>query len=217
MAIKAILFDLDGTLLDTAADLALAMNRLLTTYQYPTIPLEELKPHISQGSTGMLQKSFGIDIQDARFDELRQQFFANYREEISVHTQPYPGVEQLIRDLDARQIAWGVVTNKPEGLAKPLLEGFPFAQSSGCIIGGDTLSKAKPHPEPLWHACTLINSLPAECLYVGDAARDIEAGLRAGMRPIVASYGYIPHDDDPTTWGAAAIIQHPEELLAMLD
>jgi 2-phosphoglycolate phosphatase len=216
MTITAILFDLDGTLLDTAADLALALNKLLSAYQYPTVPLEELKPHISQGSTGMLQKTFDMDVNDGRFNGLRQQFLHNYRQNIRVHTQPYPGIEQLIEELDARQLPWGVVTNKTESLATTLLSHFPFAQRCGCIVGCDTLAKAKPHPEPLWHACNIIERKPEECIYVGDAARDIEAGQRAGMHTVVASYGYIPHDHPPTTWGADTIIQHPEELLALI-
>ncbi len=211
--INAVLFDLDGTLLDTAADLSAAMNVLLTRYNFPTIPIAELTPHISQGSTGMLQKSFNLELDDPRFNDLRQQFFDIYRAQIKIDTQPFPGIEEFIEQIVNHGLAWGVVTNKPEWLAKPLLNEFVFAQSTGCVIGGDTLGKAKPNPEPLWYACGLLNQPVAHCIYVGDAKRDIEAGNRAGMRTVIAKYGYIPHDEDLNTWEATQAVDSVYELM----
>jgi phosphoglycolate phosphatase len=216
MAITAILFDLDGTLLDTAADLALALNNLLAIHNQPTLPVDEIKPFISQGSTAMIEYCFGINSHDPRFENLRQQFLQQYRNNFTCHTVPFPGVEELIDELHRQTIPWGVVTNKTENLAKPLLAEFSFADTCRCIIGCDTLPQAKPHPAPLLYACQFVHSQPAECIYVGDARRDIEAGLAAGMKTVVANYGYIPVDDPPTHWGAEHIVQHPNELLAMV-
>lgn len=215
--IRTILFDLDGTLLDTAADLAAALNTVLEENQQDALPLESIRPAVSHGGIALIKLGFKLDPDDPRFDPLRQRLLAAYRENISRHTTLFPGMAAVLHDIEQRGLNWGVVTNKPGWLTDPLLQDLQLYDRAACVVSGDTLQQRKPHPAPLLHACKLANSSPEQCLYVGDAQRDIEAGRNAGMHTMVALFGYFTAQDQPHSWGATHLIREPGEILAWLD
>jgi len=215
--IRTILFDLDGTLLDTAPDLAAALNSVLEENRQPTLPFESIRPVVSHGGIALIKLGFGLQQDDPNFEPLRQRLLTVYRENISRHTTLFPGMETVLQTIEQRGLNWGIVTNKPGWLTDPLLKDLQLYDRAACVVSGDTLQERKPHPAPLLHACRLANSSPEQCLYVGDAQRDIEAGENAGMYTIVALFGYFTEDDQPQDWGATHIIDEPGELLAWLD
>jgi phosphoglycolate phosphatase len=215
--IRTILFDLDGTLLDTAPDLAAALNTVLAENQLAALPYESIRPVVSHGGTALITLGFKLQPDDPRFDPLRQRLLSEYRENISCHTTLFPGMAALLRDIEQRGLNWGVVTNKPGWLTDPLLKDLRLYDRAACVVSGDTLQERKPHPAPLLHACKLVNTPPRQCLYVGDAQRDIDAGKNAGMHTMVALFGYFTAHDQPHTWGATHLIREPGELLAWLD
>jgi len=215
--IRTILFDLDGTLLDTAADLAAALNTVLEENQQDALPLESIRPAVSHGGIALIKLGFKLDPDDPRFEPLRQRLLAAYRENISRHTTLFPGMAAVLHDIEQRGLNWGVVTNKPGWLTDPLLQDLQLYDRAVCVVSGDTLQQRKPHPAPLLHACKLANSSPEQCLYVGDAQRDIEAGRNAGMHTMVALFGYFTAQDQPHSWGATHLIREPGEILAWLD
>lgn len=214
--LKAVLFDLDGTLADTAPDLACALNSLLNHYKRPTLPFEIIRPIVGEGGKGLIRLGFTISDTDPSFSTLCQELVAFYNQDICTHTQLFPGIDALLKYLHDQHILWGIVTNKPALLTQALLEKLTLHHPPACIVSGDTVAKAKPHPEPLWHACELLKVTPADCLYVGDHERDIQAGKKAGMRTLAVSYGYIPATENPASWGADAIATSPDEILAHL-
>lgn len=214
--IRTILFDLDGTLLDTAPDLAAALNTVLEENQLPPLPFESIRPAVSHGGIALIKLGFRLQQDDPRFDALRQRLLTVYRENISRRTTLFPGMEALLQAIEQRGLNWGVVTNKPGWLTDPLMKDLQLYDRAVCVISGDTLQQRKPHPAPLLHACQLANSLPEQCLYVGDAQRDIEAGINAGMYTMVALFGYFTEQDRPHDWGANHLIEEPRELLAWL-
>lgn len=216
-AIRTVLFDLDGTLLDTAPDLADALNTVLTDNGHPPLPYETIRPVVSHGGIALIDLGFGLEHTDPQFDPLRTQLLDVYRANISRKTRPFPGIAGLLDTLETRGINWGVVTNKPGWLTDPLLRDLELYTRAACVVSGDTLNERKPHPAPMLHACKQAGSTPAQCVYVGDARRDIEAGNNAGMHTLVALFGYIPTDDDPHAWQADAAISTPGELLDWLD
>lgn len=211
--IQTIFFDLDGTLLDTAPDLAFALNTVLVEQQREPLAFETIRPWVSQGGRVLVKRGFHLTDADPLLEPLRQRFLAVYAENLVRQTALFPGMLEVLETLEAWKIHWGIVTNKPAWLTHPLLEKLGLAQRSLCNISGDTLPQNKPHPAPLLHACKLTHSLPTQCVYVGDALRDIEAGQRAGMRTVVALYGYIDQHETPQAWGATGMIDHPQELL----
>ena len=215
--IRTVLFDLDGTLLDTAPDLAAALNTVLEENQCPPLPLESIRPAVSHGGMALIKLGFKLQHNDPRFDALRQRLLTVYRENISSRTTLFPGMDATLQTIEQRGLNWGVVTNKPGWLTDPLMKDLRLYDRAVCIISGDTLQHSKPHPAPLLHACQLANSLPDQCLYVGDALRDIEAGRNAGMYTMVALFGYFTDHDQPHSWGATHLINEPRELLAWLD
>jgi 2-phosphoglycolate phosphatase len=215
--IRTVLFDLDGTLLDTAPDLAAALNTVLEENQLPTLPYESIRTVVSHGGSALIKIGFKLQQDDPRFDPLRQRLLAVYRENISRRTTLFPGMDALLQEIEQRGLNWGVVTNKPGWLTDPLLKDLQLYDRAICVISGDTLQQRKPHPAPLLHACQLAGSLPEQCLYVGDAQRDIEAGRNAGMHTMVALFGYFTDQDQPHSWGATHSIEEPRELLAWLD
>jgi len=215
--IRTILFDLDGTLLDTAADLAAALNTVLEENHQDTLPLESIRPAVSHGGIALIKLGFKLDPDDLRFDPLRLRLLAAYRENISRRTTLFPGMAAVLHDIEQRGLNWGVVTNKPGWLTDPLLQDLQLYDRAVCVVSGDTLQQRKPHPAPLLHACKLANSSPEQCLYVGDAQRDIEAGRNAGMHTMVALFGYFTAQDQPHSWGATHLIREPGEILAWLD
>jgi N-acetyl-D-muramate 6-phosphate phosphatase len=210
---QAVLFDLDGTLLDTANDLGEALNFVLRNYNLPQIPREIYRPVASDGALGLLTLGFNEKLQSYDYEELRTEFLTFYHENIAQHTCLYSGVKELLTHLNSQNIPWGIVTNKPEGLTKQLLPSFPELDQCAVMVGGDTLPKRKPDPEPLFYACDAINVDPKHCLYVGDAHRDIEAGNSAGMKTLVAQWGYIKSTDNVELWQADYLINAPQDLM----
>ena len=172
---------------------------------------------VSHGGSALIKLGFKLQQDDPRFDPLRQRLLTVYRENISRHTTLFPGMDLLLRDIEQRGLNWGVVTNKPGWLTDPLMKDLQLYHRALCVISGDTLQHCKPHPAPLLHACQLADCRPGQCLYVGDAQRDIEAGRNAGMFTMVALYGYFTDQDQPHDWGATHMIEAPGELLAWLD
>lgn len=213
---KAILFDLDGTLVDTAPDLGFALNSLLEQEGLPPLPHDIIRPVASNGSAGLLSLGFGLTTDDAAFRPLQQRFIHLYQDNIARGSHLFPGMPEVLDYLEQSDIIWGIVTNKPAFLTDPLAILLNLNERAACIVSGDTTPHAKPHPAPMLHACKLISIDPEHCLYVGDAARDIEAGKNAHMTTILARYGYISADDDPATWQADGSIDHPAELLKWL-
>ena len=215
--IRTILFDLDGTLLDTAPDLAAALNTVLEENQQPALPFESIRPVVSHGGIALIKLGFGLQQDDPNFQPLRQRLLTVYRENISRHTTLFPGMETVLQTIEQRGLNWGIVTNKPGWLTDPLLKDLQLYDRAACVVSGDTLQERKPHPAPLLHACRLANSSPEQCLYVGDAQRDIEAGENAGMYTMVALFGYFTPEDQPHRWGASHTIDKPGELLTWLE
>ena len=210
---KAVLFDLDGTLLDTANDLGEALNYVLNKYNFPTVAREHYRPVASNGAKGLLELGFGEQLDEFDYDVLRQEFLAHYQENIAVHTCLYPGISELLTELNKQDIPWGVVTNKPEGLTSLLLPYFDEFKNCQVMVGGDTLKERKPHPAPLLYASQQLSVNANECIYVGDAPRDIEAGNRAKMYTIIAKWGYILATDECNLWQACAIAESPLDIL----
>ncbi len=214
--IKAVLFDLDGTLADTAPDLAYALNTLRGSRGMAPLPLEETRPVTSHGARGLLGVGFDISPGHPDYDALRDEFLACYEANLCRATVLFPGMPELLSGLEKRGSPWGVVTNKLERFALPLIERLELSARAACVVGGDTTPRSKPHPEPLLAASLMIGIEPQACLYVGDDRRDIEAGQAAGMRTAVAGWGYL-NGNDSDTWGGDWILAHPGELLGILE
>ncbi|RKZ36608.1 MAG: phosphoglycolate phosphatase [Gammaproteobacteria bacterium] len=214
--IQTVLFDLDGTLLDTAPDLAFALNTVLSEQKREPLPLEQIRPWVSHGGNTLIKNGFQLSEQDPAIKSLRKRFLDIYLDHIADHTRLFEGMPEVLETLESGGIQWGVVTNKPTYLTTPLLQQLGLTSRSVCNISGDTLPQCKPDPAPLLHACELAQTIPAHCIYVGDAPRDIEAGRRAGMRTLVALYGYIETFEHPTQWGATGMIQKPLDLLSWI-
>lgn len=217
MGIRTVLFDLDGTLADTAPDLGYALNTLLDEHRRPALPHDTIRPVASNGAAALIELGFGMDRGDPHFGPLRERFLDIYRANLTRATNLFPGMKELLDALPVRGINWGIVTNKPAFLTEPLVAQLGIAADAACVVSGDTTANRKPHPEPLLHACRLAGSRPEECLYVGDAQRDIEAGRLAGMQTLVALFGYIGSQDDPHAWGANGMIRKPADILDWLD
>lgn len=214
---RTILFDLDGTLLDTAPDLAAALNVVLQENRRQPLPYEHIRPVVSHGGMALIKLGFRINSSDPAFSKLRQRLLDVYRENISRHTRPFPGISELLEAIEQRGLNWGIVTNKPAWLTEPLLKDLGLFDRAACVVSGDTLDERKPHPAPMLHASELANSPPQQCVYIGDAERDIEAGNNAGMQTLVALFGYLQEGDDPRNWNASSMIEQPHDLLAWLD
>ncbi len=211
-----VLFDLDGTLLDTAPDLAAVLNRLRRERGEPALSPAAIRPTVSQGSPGMLKLGFGLEPGDARYAEMNQRFLGMYREAIAVDTVLFPGMAEVLVHLETGGIHWGVVTNKPGWLTEPLLKALGLWPRAACVVSGDTLAQRKPDPEPLWYACERVGVAPCRAMYVGDAERDVQAGNRAGLITLVAGFGYLSAEDRPEDWGADGFLERPEDLLDWL-
>lgn len=214
--IRAVLFDLDGTLADTAPDLGLALNRLLAEEGYPTQPYDAIRPIASHGARGLIELGFGITPEHSDFPRLRTRFLDLYDGCFCEETRLFDGVTELLTTLTDRGLAWGIVTNKPTRFTEPLIAALPLPSIPSAVVSGDTVGAAKPDPRPMFHAAELLGIAPEHCLYVGDAERDIEAGHKVGMTTVLADYGYIAESDHPHQWGADIRISHPLELLAHL-
>jgi phosphoglycolate phosphatase len=214
--VGAVLFDLDGTLLDTAPDMVGSLNALRIEQGLPEMDYAHARGYVSHGSAGLVRIAFD-DPPEARFETLRLRFLAIYRERLARATHLFPGNDALLQELERRALPWGVVTNKPDWLTQPLLEALGLRQRAACVVSGDTLPERKPHPAPLLHAARLIAREPAQCLYVGDAARDVEAARAAGMPVLVANFGYFSPEDVPARWPADGWVDAPQDILAWIE
>lgn len=215
--IRTVLFDLDGTLADTAPDLAAALNKLLAEEDRTPLPFAQIRPWVSHGSPALVRIGFGVEPGDERFSRLRERLLLHYAENICRDTRVFPGVPQLLDGLNARGVIWGIVTNKPAFLTDPLIERLGFAHRPACVVSGDTTPNRKPHPEPLLHACSIARADASASLYVGDAERDVRAGRDAGMKTLVALFGYIGENENPHQWGADGMVNEPLEVLDWID
>lgn len=215
---RAALFDLDGTLLDTARDMAAALNLLLAEEGQAGLALEVVRPLVSNGAVGLVRVGFPqFIVGSAEFERLRERFLAHYRSGLCVHTQLFPGFEKVLATLEAHALPWGIITNKAAWLTEPLLAALGLSARAACVVSGDTLPQRKPHPRPLLHAAELIAVAPAECVYLGDALRDVQAAQAAGMVPLGARFGYVNAADDPMSWPVAGWLDDPHELLSWLE
>jgi phosphoglycolate phosphatase len=215
-AVALVLFDLDGTLVDTAPDLADAVNRMLAARGRPAVPLAELRPVASHGARGMLGRAFGVTPSDAAYEALRQEFFSSYESALCVQSALFPGMDAVLRRMEAAGVRWGVVTNKIARFTEPLLRALSLDRRAACIVSGDTTPRAKPDPAPLLHALTATAIAPTAALYVGDDLRDVQAGRAAGMRTVAVSYGYLGDGPNIGEWGADHVIESPAELMRLV-
>jgi phosphoglycolate phosphatase len=213
-AVRAILFDLDGTLLDTAPDMTGAVNELLVEEGRAALPFAQLRPHVSHGSHGLVRIAFG-DADPVEFQRRRARFLELYAQRLTTATTPFAGIDEVLETLEAAACPWGIVTNKPGWLTEPLLAHLGLARRAACVVSDDTLPERKPHPSPLLHAAAQLQIEAHHCLYVGDAERDMQAAAAAGMAAVIARYGYIGAHDALDSWGAHAQIDHPLELIEL--
>lgn len=209
----AVLFDLDGTLLDTAPDFIVSVNQLRAENDLCPIELSVLRPAVSHGVAEIMKVSFNITAEHSAYEYLSKRLLVIYEQYLSQFTQPFPGVLSLLATLEKYNIPWGIVTNRPSKFTIPLLKSMNLIDRASCIVSGDTTPHPKPHPEPLLFACEQIAIKPNECIYVGDAERDIIAGKAAGMATIGALFGYIDTVSSARSWGADHYVNHAEEIL----
>jgi 2-phosphoglycolate phosphatase len=212
----AVLFDLDGTLVDSAPDLAQAAERMRVARGLPALGWSAYRAMAGAGARGILGVAFGVEPTDPTFNDLREEFLSNYQTDLAVHTQMFDGVGQLLHTLQQRHVPWGVVTNKAERFAVPLVNAFPSLAAARTVVAGDTTPHPKPHPAPLLEAARRLNCSPTDCWYVGDDERDVQAGRAAGMRTVAAGYGYLGAQP-LSAWGADACIESPLDLLKVLE
>lgn len=216
MNLGLVLLDLDGTLMDTAPDMGKSLNLLRAEHHLPPLTPDRIRPYVSHGTPALLKLGFGIELQDARFAEMRARYLAIYREHLAEETRLFHGMTEVLEALDSRHLPWGVVTNKPSALTEPLLETCGLRRRAACVVSGDTVARRKPHPDPLLHAAGLCGVVPQKAVYVGDAQRDVDSAHAAGMLAVVALYGYLGEDELPAAWRADYMIKHPSELLEWL-
>jgi phosphoglycolate phosphatase len=215
-AVRAVLFDLDGTLADTAPDLGYVLNLQRLARGLEELPLERMRPVVSQGARGLLRVGFGLTPGQDSYEAMRDEFLDLYSRNLVRNTRLFEGVAQLLQALEQQGLPWGVVTNKLARFTAPLMEALGLAQRAGCVVSGDTCARAKPHPDPLLEAARRLGSPAAACMYIGDDERDVQAGRAAGMRSVVALYGYLGENATPHHWEAHATIEQPLDLLQML-
>jgi phosphoglycolate phosphatase len=210
--VRGVLFDLDGTLIDSAPDLAGAANRLRADHGMAPLPLADLRPMVGSGARGMVGVAFGVAPGDARFEPLRDAFLAHYDACLLETTHPFDGVEAMLSALEAAGVPWGIVTNKATRFTAPIVAGLGLAQRAAVVVCGDTTPHSKPHPEPLWHAARAMGLAPQDVVYVGDDLRDAQAAKAAGMAMVVATWGYLGLGEPVHGWGADALVDAPDEL-----
>jgi phosphoglycolate phosphatase len=213
---QAVLFDLDGTLADTAPDLAAAVNKMRHERGLSMVPLDDLRPLASAGARGLIGGAFGIGPDDHEFASMREEFLANYEADLCIETTLFQGIDAVLDELDARGVRWGIVTNKAARLTEPLVAQLALDDRAGCVVSGDTTPHSKPHPAPLLHAAKELAVPPERIVYVGDDLRDVQAGFAAGMVTVAAAYGYCGNDLPPTKWHAKHVVQSTAELQKLL-
>ncbi len=214
---KAVLFDLDGTFADTAPDLAAALNHTRAVRGLPPMPLSEVRPQASHGTRGLFKVGFNIEPGHPDFDPLREIFLDYYARHICVHTRLFGDTAVLIEEIERRGMPWGIVTNKPHRFTVPLMRALGYFERAACLISGDTCARAKPYPDPLLRACDVMGTAAADCVYLGGDLRDMQAARAAGMRGIIANYGYVGEDASVENWNAHGSIDAPTDLLQYLE
>ena len=210
--IEAVLFDLDGTLADTAPDMARTVNLMRSRRALAPVPLEHVRPHVSKGARGLICSAFEMTPDHPDVMAMRDEFLELYGENLCVDTRLFPGMAELLDQLEARAIAWGVVTNKLERFARPIMEALGLAQRAAVVVGGDTCPRAKPFPDPRLFAAASLGIEPMRTLYVGDDERDVQAARAAGMPVLAAAYGYLGDGPQPASWNADGIVQSAGEI-----
>lgn len=210
--IHTVLFDLDGTLLDTAADMAQALNTVLVTHKRAPLSPEEIRAYVSKGGMALICLGFNIEPDHKNAQQFWVELLDTYSKNLTVYTTLFSGMEVLLTNIEKSGRKWGIVTNKPGFLTDPLLRLMNLTTRSACVVSGDTLEKRKPDPEPLWYACDVVGTDVRNAVYIGDDVRDIKCGQRAGMLTIAAAYGYVEPGSDPIEWGADMIVYHPDEI-----
>jgi phosphoglycolate phosphatase len=214
--VRAVLFDLDGTLADTAPDLGRALNRLRAEHGLEPLPIGVMRAHASSGARGLLKAGFDLTPESGGYNALRDRFLELYAENLCVDTRLFDGIPELLSRIEARPLPWGIVTNKAKRFTEPLLRTLAIGRRAACVVSGDSTPHIKPHPAPLLEAAMLL-ALPAgDCVYVGDDLRDVQAARAAGMRFAAAGWGYLGDGADPRTWEADAVISDPREILDLL-
>ncbi len=208
-----LLLDLDGTLADTAPDMLAALNHVLSNESAPPLPMSRVRDQVSNGTNALLKLAFGVAQPSDDFARRREQFLTYYRTHLCVATRLFPGMDETLQYLESQGKTWGIVTNKPGWLTDPLMEHLQLQQRAACVVSADTTAQRKPHPLPMYTAAQQARTTPENCIYVGDAQRDIQAGKAAGMRTIVATWGYIDETQQPETWGADDYAERPRQLL----
>jgi phosphoglycolate phosphatase len=214
--IRAVFFDLDGTLADTALDLGGALNQMLSQDGQPQLLTAQLRPHVSGGARALLKRGFGITPDDPTYPAMQQRFLDIYTGRLCQETTLFPGIEDLLQSLEQRSILWGIVTNKAQRFTAPLVAGLGLSERSAAIVSGDSAPKAKPAPDTLLLACQQAGVEPDQCIYVGDDLRDVQAGQAAGMGTVIAAWGYLGDGLPIEQWGGDHIIRHPSEILNLL-
>ena len=217
MRLRAVLFDMDGTLLDSAPDFIAITQAMRTSRGLPAIAPKAIADVVSGGARAMVAAAFDCPIDSAEFEALRLEFLERYQQHCAVLTRPYDGIPELLADIEKANLRWGVVTNKPVRFAEPIMQQLGLASRSALLICPDHVKHTKPDPEPMLLACQQLGLQPEEILFVGDDLRDIESGRAAGTRTAAVSWGYIHPDDNPAHWGADVLVDHPLELRAVLD
>lgn len=216
MSRPAVLFDLDGTIADTAPDLGYAVNQQRIARGMPELPIESVRSHASSGARGLLKIGFDINPDDSGYEAMRDEFLSIYERNLARSSELFPGMASVLSRIEQHGMQWGIVTNKAERFTFPLLRALGLLERSGVVICGDTTPHPKPHPAPLHAAADKLGIAATECIYVGDDERDVQAGQAAGMPVIVARYGYLGNGKPPESWGADGYIDSPMELLDLL-
>ncbi|MDM9652188.1 N-acetylmuramic acid 6-phosphate phosphatase MupP [Pseudomonas wenzhouensis] len=217
MRLQAVLFDMDGTLLDSAPDFIAITQAMRTARGLPPLADKLIRDHISGGARAMVASAFDEAPDSAAFEVLRQEFLERYQQHCAVLTRPFEGIEALLDDIEQARLLWGVATNKPLRYAEPIMQGLNLAERSAVLVCPDHVERSKPAPDMLLLACQQMGINPEAVLFVGDDARDIESGRAAGCRTAAVTYGYIHPEDNPRNWGADVVVDHPSELRAVLD
>ncbi len=210
--LDCVLFDLDGTLVDTAPDLVACLNKALTAHGYVEIEHDDVRPLISHGAMAMINHVAG-DADEALKSRMLDFMLDCYQNNIAEHSRFFAGINETLKAIETLGLKWGVVTNKRERFTLPLMEALNLSDRAACIVSGDTTANPKPHPEPMLAACKQAGVRPENCVYIGDASHDIAAGKNANMKTLAAIYGYLKEGDQPENWGADALIERPEQLL----
>jgi phosphoglycolate phosphatase len=212
---QVVLFDLDGTLADTAGDLGYALNLQRVRRKLEEIPLDRVRPHASAGARGLLRLGFGIDTEHPDYEQMRSEFLDLYAANLHRTTALFPGVAQTLSELERRSVRWGIVTNKPSRFTLPLVAALGLNGRSACVVCGDMVGAPKPHPAALLEAAARLAVTPESCVYVGDDERDVVAAHAAGMESVIALYGYLGSGTPPAAWGASAVIASPLDLISL--